>query len=108
MHDRLPPHPPPVLTHGELWLGNTIAGRYVIDPEVSLADRELDVAYLQMSARAPFPDAFWSSYLAVLPLPHGYVERRPILELHHRLLQVRHFGAGQLPALVRTLEMIGC
>lgn len=104
---RLPDRPPAVLTHGDLWLGNTIAGRWVVDPEVCIADRELDLSYMQMSAGAPFPDAFWAGYHEVLPIPEDVRERRPILELHHRLLQVRHFGAGQLDALVATLEAIG-
>ena len=107
IRDRLPAHPTPVLTHGDLWMGNTIAGRWVIDPEVSAADRELDLAYMEMSTRQPFPDAFWAGYRDVAPLPDGYEARRPILQLHHRLLQVRHFGAGQLPALAGTLEELG-
>lgn len=104
---RLPDRPTPRLTHGDLWLGNTIAGRWVVDPEVSFADRELDLAYMQMSTRAEFPDAFWGSYLATLPLEEGYTDRRPILELHHRLLQVRHFGDGQLSPLHTLLSEQG-
>lgn len=100
---RLPDRPTPSLTHGDLWLGNTIAGRWVVDPEVCFADRELDLAYMQMSARAEFPEAFWRSYLAILPVEADYAERRPVLELHHRLLQVRHFGDGQLSPLHELL-----
>ena len=99
---RLPERPRPALTHGDLWRANTVAGRWVIDPEVSFADRELDLAYMQMSSRNPFPEAFWGGYIDISPLPDGYPERRRILELHHRLLQVRHFGERELPA-VHTL-----
>jgi fructosamine-3-kinase len=104
---RLPVRPPPVLTHGDLWMGNVVGGRWVVDPEVSFADRELDLAYMQLSARNPFPPAFWQAYTAELPFPAGYEARRPVLELHHRLLQVRHFGASQVPALDAVLRAGG-
>jgi fructosamine-3-kinase len=107
IHALLPPRPEPSLTHGDLWLGNVVAGRWVVDPEVSFADRELDLAYMQLSARDPFPAAFWSAYRSELPFPDGYLERRTVLELHHRLLQVRHFGASQLPALDAALRAYG-
>jgi fructosamine-3-kinase len=104
---RLPAHPTPVLTHGDLWRGNTVAGRWLVDPEVSYADRELDLAYMQQSSRNPFPDAFWGGYREVAPLPDGFEERRRVLELHHRLLQVRHFGASQVAALDELLTEQG-
>lgn len=104
---RLPDRPMPSLTHGDLWRGNVIAGRWIIDPEVSFADRELDLAYMRMSASLPFPPAFWRSYVEILPFPDGYAERQPILELHHRLLQVRHFGDTQLPPLQELLATQG-
>lgn len=103
----LPARPAPSLTHGDLWLGNVVAGRWVVDPEVSFADRELDLAYMQRSVRNPFPPAFWEAYTAELPFLDGYAERRAVLELHHCLLQVRHFGASQLPALDGALRSRG-
>ena len=105
IQEMLPGHPPASLTHGDLWRGNIIDGRWVIDPEVSYADRELDLAYMQMSATDPLPSEFWSAYLAELPFPEGYEQRRRVLELHHRLLQVRHFGeqsVEDLDALLRA------
>src|SRR3954471_9675057 len=60
------------------------------DPEVSYADRELDLAY--MHASASLPAAFWATYEHAWPLEPGYAHRRPALQLHHLLLQVRHFG----------------
>jgi len=105
--ESLPDRPTASLTHGDLWRGNVVAGRWIIDPEVSFADRELDLAYMQMSVRAPFPPAFWGAYTEILPFRDGYAERRPILELHHRLLQVRHFGDRQLPQLEDLLAAQG-
>jgi fructosamine-3-kinase len=97
----------PSLTHGDLWVGNTVDGRWVIDPEVSYADRELDLAYMLASSRHPLPAEFWEAYLSEWPLADGFEERRPVLGLHHRLLQVRHFGASQLAALDRDLTALG-
>jgi len=106
IHDLLPGGSP-VLTHGDLWLGNVVDGRWVIDPEVSLADRELDLAYMQMSETNPLPEAFWAAYTEILPIPEDYPRRRAALELHHRLLQVRHFGDSQVPSLARALAACG-
>lgn len=102
----LPRQPDPVLTHGDLHPGNVVGGRWVVDPEVCAADRELDLAYMQMAGDR-FPAEFWDAYAEVLPVPEGYQERRPALELHHRLLQVRHFGAARLGALADTLDRLG-
>lgn len=97
----------PSLTHGDFWAGNTVDGRWVIDPEVSFADRELDLAYMLMSSRNPLPPDFWEAYLAEWPLADGFDDRAPVLRLHHRLLQVRHFGASQLAALDGDLSALG-
>jgi fructosamine-3-kinase len=86
----LPAHPAPSLTHGDLWVGNIVDGRWLVDPEVSYADRELDLAY--MHASAGLPAAFWTAYEHAWPLEPGYARRRSALQLHHLLLQVRHFG----------------
>lgn len=104
---RLPAEPPASLTHGDFWAGNTVDGRWVIDPEVSYADRELDLAYMLMSAKNPLPPEFWDAYAAEWPLPEDFGTRRLVLGLHHRLLQVRHFGDSQLPALDRDLTALG-
>lgn len=97
----------PSLTHGDFWVGNTVDGRWVIDPEVSFADRELDLAYMLAPSRHPLPGEFWEAYLAEWPLADGFDERRRVLGLHHRLLQVRHFGASQLATLDEDLRALG-
>lgn len=103
----LPARPPASLTHGDLWRGNVIDGRWVIDPEVSYADRELDLAYMLMSERRPLPAEFWAAYQEVWPIPPDFQSRRRVLGLHHRLLQVRHFGAPQLETLHADLAALG-
>ena len=85
----LPAAPTASLTHGDLSAGNVVDGRWLVDPEVSFADRELDLAFMQMSGS--LPPEFWAAYERELPYDPGYERRRSALQLHHLLLQVRHF-----------------
>ena len=105
--ESLPARPAPSLTHGDLWVGNTVTGRWVIDPEVSFADRELDLTYMLDSASHPFPPEFWEAYQHEWPIPDDFAERRRVLGLHHRLLQVRHFGDRCVPVLMADLDALG-
>ncbi len=104
---RLPDHPPASLTHGDLWMGNIVDGRWLIDPEVSRTDRELDLANMLSSTTHRLPAEFWRAYTEVWPLPPDFEERRLVLGLHHRLLQVRHFGPARLADLDRDLGQLG-
>ncbi len=98
----LRPDPPASLTHGDLWRGNMIDGRWLVDPAVSYADRELDLAYLSLSA--DLPPQFMEAYLAEHPVDPGFEERRPALLLHKHLVNVRHFGERALPRLIELLD----
>ena len=49
----LGPRPPASLTHGDLWAANVVEGRWLVDPAVSFADRELELAYMQLSNSLP-------------------------------------------------------
>lgn len=104
----LPARPAASLTHGDLWLGNIVGGRWIIDPEVSYADRELDLTNMLSSADRPLPGRFWAAYRELLPFGEGFQRRRTVLGLHHRLLQVRHFGPGHLAGLDADLRSMGC
>jgi fructosamine-3-kinase len=102
----LPATPAPSLTHGDLWTGNIVDGRWLVDPEVSYADRELDLAY--MHASRSLPAEFWRAYEREWPYDAGFDRRRPALRLHHLLLQVRHFGPAKYrPAIGAVLDHYG-
>lgn len=96
--------PPPSLTHGDLWAGNVVDGRWLVDPEVSFADRELDLASMRGGG---LPEEMLAAYEEQWPLDPGAKERLPALQLHHLLLQVRHFGVGQVPRIEAVLDGYG-
>lgn len=95
----------PCLTHGDLWPGNIVGGRWLVDPSVSYADRELDLAYLRLAADTPAE--FWAAYEDEYPIDPGFEDRRHALQLHKRLVNVRHFGERALPALEECLRACG-
>lgn len=105
LDDLLPAHPPPSLVHGDLWSGNVVAGRWLIDPAVHHADREYELAFAEVFGG--FPPAFWDAYAATWALPAGWQERRPALQLPHLLVHVRLFGAGYVGAVAARVDALG-
>jgi fructosamine-3-kinase len=103
--DLLPPDPPASLVHGDLWSGNVVDGRWLIDPAVHHADREYELAF--MAVFGGFPAALWDAYEAAWPLADGWQARRPALQLHHLLVHVRLFGAGYVGAVTARLDALG-
>lgn len=101
----LPADPPASLIHGDLWSGNIVAGRWLIDPAVSYADRELDLAFSRLFGG--LPRAFYRGYDEAWPLADGWQAREPLLQLHHLLVHVRLFGGGYRRAVERRLDTLG-
>lgn len=95
----------PSLVHGDLWSGNVVDGRWLIDPAVHRADRELDLAFADVFGG--FPPEFWRGYHETWPLDDGWERRRPALQLHHLLVHVRLFGSGYVGAVRSRLDDIG-
>ncbi len=96
---------PASLIHGDLWSGNVLDGAYLIDPAVCHADRELDLAFLELFGGAP--SAFWSGYREVWPLDAAFERRRPALQLYHLLVHVGLFGAGYVRGVITRLDELG-
>jgi fructosamine-3-kinase len=101
----LPARPPASLTHGDLWAGNVVDGRWLVDPAVSFADRELDLAFADMSSA--LPAAFHDAYRAAWPPDPGYPGRRSALQLHKLLVNLRHFGERYVPRIEAALDRYG-
>lgn len=97
--------PAPSLVHGDLWSGNVVDGRWLIDPAVCRADRELDLAFAAVFGG--FPDAFWRAYDEAWPLPDGWERRRPALQLYHLLAHVKLFGGGYADSVAARLDQLG-
>ncbi len=105
LHDLLPEQPPASLVHGDLWSGNVVGGRWLIDPAVCHADREYELAF--MDVFGGFPKTLWDAYTATWPLASGWRERRPALQLYHLLVHVQLFGAGYAGAVASRLDAVG-
>jgi fructosamine-3-kinase len=113
--DRLPeliPASPPVLTHGDLWRGNTLSADgdpVFIDPAVCWMWAETDISMMYCTARFAAPDAFFAAYDEVRPLAAGWRDRMPILHLCEQLSLVAHFGAQPetMAAMQATIKPFG-
>lgn len=104
--DLLDEHTPvPSLVHGDLWAGNVVGGRWLIDPAVSYSDREVELAF--MSLFGGIPEAMWRGYDEAWPLDPGWERRRPALQLHHLLVHVRLFGPGYASDVADRLDRLG-
>jgi fructosamine-3-kinase len=96
--DRLPeliPPSPPVLTHGDLWRGNTLSAAgepAFIDPAVCWMWAETDISMMYCTAQFAAPEIFFDAYHEIKPLSPGWRERAPILHLREVLSVIAHLG----------------
>lgn len=104
--DQLCPQEPPALTHGDLWNGNFLmdsSGTAVlIDPAVSFAHREMDLAMTQLFGGFAAP--FYQAYQEVYPLQAGFAERVNIYQLYYLLVHVNIFGGSYLRSVQQILQ----
>ncbi len=96
---------PPSLVHGDLWSGNVLADRWLLDPAVHHADRELDLAMLELFGTVG--EQLRAGYEREWPLDPGWQQRLPLLQLPPLLIHVRLFGASYLPGVARRLDALG-
>lgn len=90
--ERLPellPDRPACLVHGDLWTGNVLAtadGRpALIDPAVSYAWAEIDLAHLWTTAPPPEAGRFFDVYAELTGLDPAWRERVPLIQLRQHL-----------------------
>lgn len=98
------PHEKPSLIHGDLWSGNYLISRdgnpVLIDPAVSYASREMDLAMMQLFGG--FDNAIYKNYHAIFPLEEGWQKRVDIWQLYYLLVHLNLFGSSYLSA-VKTI-----
>lgn len=97
--------PTPSLVHGDLWSGNVLGWRWLIDPAVHHADREVDLAMLELFGG--LHPGFLAGYTEVAPLPDGADQRRLAYQLVPLLVHVRLFGASYLAGIRTRLDALG-
>jgi len=93
-----------VLIHGDLWSGNFLSTAndqpVLIDPAVHYADREVEIAFVELCGG--FPRGFVQTYDSIFPLTEGYARRRPIHQLYPLLVHLVHFGETYGPSVDRA------
>lgn len=98
----------PVLIHGDLWSGNFLASgdqAVLIDPAVYYADREVEMAYIELFGG--FPPGFLAAYNDAFPLQPGYDYRRPLHQLYYLIVHLVHFGEEYGPAVDGVCRFYG-
>ena len=99
------PAEPACLIHGDLWAGNMIADTdgtpWMIDPAVSYAHREMDLAMTRLFGG--FSQEFYSAYNEVWPIEAGFESRLPMYQLYYLLVHVNFFGRTYVG---RTMDAI--
>ena len=95
------PMEPPALIHGDLWHGNYLISKngnpVLIDPAVSFASREMDLAMLQLFDG--FPEEVFGAYHSYYPLKDGWKNRMPLWQLYYLLVHLNLFGSGYLTSV---------
>ncbi len=88
------PNEKPGLTHGDLWSGNWMFVQNgepaLIDPAVSFAPREMDLAMMTLFGNPP--KLFFESYQEAFPLISGWKDRLALFQLYYLLVHLNLFG----------------
>ena len=101
------PKESPALIHGDLWSGNFLITKnqtpVLIDPAVSYAHREIDLAMSHLFGG--FDPIFYEAYNATYPWEAGLESRIPLYQLYYLLVHLNLFGTGYLDRVRATTKM---
>jgi fructosamine-3-kinase len=96
MADLAGPPEPPARLHGDLWIGNVLAGAdgraWLIDPVAYGGHREVDLAMLRLFGSPT--RRFGEGYDEVAPLAEGHADRVPLYQLFPLMVHAVLFGGG--------------
>lgn len=94
--EQLIPKEKPSLIHGDLWAGNYLINAQdqpcLIDPAVSYAPREMDLAMMRLFGG--FNDRLFLAYHEAFPLQEDWKERIKLWQLYYILAHVNLFGGN--------------
>lgn len=97
---------PPALIHGDLWSGNYLISvnekPYLIDPAISYAHRECDIALTTLFGG--FGNEFYTAYHETFPLTRGWQQRMDLWNLYPLLVHLNLFGLGYLGQVRDAVE----
>lgn len=100
------PKEAPSLIHGDLWNGNYLINEKglpcFIDPAVSYAPREMDLAMMKLFGG--FPREVFDEYQEFFPLESGFEDRVPLWQLYYLLVHLNIFGSSYLGQVKRILS----
>jgi len=100
------PEEKPSLTHGDLWSGNFLVSSesdpVLIDPAVSYAHREMDLAMSRLFGG--FDRSFYRAYEEAWPLVPGFEKRLPIYQLYYLMVHVNLFGGSYVRSVRNILK----
>lgn len=100
------PREPPSLIHGDLWNGNYLVNSKgnpcLIDPSISYAPREMDLAMMKLFGG--FDSHMFEAYHSEFPLSNGFQERIPLWQLYYLLVHLNLFGTGYRSAVKDILR----
>ncbi len=98
----------PSLIHGDLWSGNMLFGDegvYLIDPALYFADREVELAFIELFGALPLH--FFDLYREHFGIDESYEAfKRPLYQLYPLLVHVAIYGEGYLAPLFQRLEAV--
>ena len=90
------PEEAPALIHGDLWNGNYLVSSEgnpcLIDPAVSFAPREMDIAMMKLFGG--FSEIFFECYHEISPLQPNWKNRIELWQLYYLLVHLNLFGSG--------------
>lgn len=94
------------LIHGDLWSGNILCDTdgeaYFIDPSISYAHREMDIAMSSLFGK--FDKEFYEAYEEVYPLANGLKKRLDIYQLYYLLAHLNMFGIGYKNDVLKIIK----
>lgn len=102
----IPKNEKPALIHGDLWSGNYMVNAkqkpVLIDPAISFASREMDLAMMQLFGG--FPPEVFEAYNAHFPLPTDWKSRVELYHLYYLLVHLNLFGKSYLSSVQRIVK----